>query len=153
MEEKLFSFREMTREDVPRVAEIELDSFTVPWSESSFRAIFGYENLHAIVALSENTVIGYAVFSNIFEDGEILNIACDKTFRKQGAAASLMSLCETAMKEKGVLNVFLEVRQSNTPARNLYKKLAYKEVGFRKNYYKNPIEDAILMRKELTQLN
>lgn len=92
----------------------------------------------------EEELCGYLSYSNICGEIEICKIAVLPKFRKKGIATELLE----KMLSDNYSKVFLEVRKSNIPAINLYKKLGFKEINRRKNYYSNPTEDAIIMTKE-----
>lgn len=142
---------EMTNEHISSVLEIERDSFTHPWSESSFLSELNKDSSFLYVALDdkEKEVIGYAVMSTVLDEGSLLDIAVSKEYRKQGVAKALFSkLLEVAYENK-LSFITLEVRASNTSAKALYDKLGFECVAVRKNYYSKPIEDAILMTKYL----
>ena len=143
----------MTLDDVDAVYGIECSSFSEPWSKSSLRAIFQYQNLNAIVAQTQDKISGYILLSHSYDEGEILRIACHPDFRRRGISKLLLGNAILLMKQLNVVSVFLEVRSSNIPAQNLYLGSGFKNVGFRKNYYKNPTEDALLLRMDISQTN
>jgi ribosomal-protein-alanine N-acetyltransferase len=94
------------------------------------------------VAVSENGVAGFAVARRLVEgEGELLNLAVDPVFRRHGVARRL--LCELTSRHPGIL--WLEVREGNAAARNLYKSLGFVEVSARRNYYPDRGESAIVM--------
>ena len=83
-------------------------------------------------------------------EGELVDIAVSPAYRKQGLGQMLMTALLTEAEKRGACQVFLEVRQSNMPARNLYEKNGFRPIGLRKKYYKNPTEDAVLMCRVLS---
>ena len=89
--------------------------------------------------------MGYAGFWSVSGEGQITNIAVLKEFRRNKIACKMLSVLIDRAKELNLENLSLEVRESNTAAINLYLGMDFKKVGTRKNYYKNPTEDAILM--------
>ena len=140
----------MTEADLDEVTLLERECFSVPWSRDSFEDVMKYSFLGGFCARVKGELAGYGVFHSLFEDGEILDIAVGKSFRGLGIAKKLMSFMESEAALRGACRMMLEVRRSNAEARGLYLGLGYKETGVRKNYYKNPTEDAILMEKVLS---
>lgn len=127
--------------DIPQIMKIEKVSFQdFSWSEESF--ILSMNN--TLVADSNGEILGYIVISKIQNEINIDNIAVRPDMRQKGIGSSLL---EFVIKENPNSIFFLEVRPSNTPAINLYKKFGFKEMYIRKNYYIN--EDAIIMAKNL----
>lgn len=92
-------------------------------------------------------VVGYIGGYFYLEDGEIINFLIDKKYQRCGYGTLLFQSLLNEAKEKGVNKITLEVRKSNDPAINFYKKFGFKQILVRKHYYKNG-EDAILMMKE-----
>lgn len=95
-------------------------------------------------------VAGFAVLSTVLDEAEILEVAVAGNLRREGIASGLMTEILDWCKQNGISQIFLEVRESNCAARNYYKKFDFVENGFRKNYYKNPPENAVLMSKKLS---
>ena len=96
-------------------------------------------------------VYGYVGLVLIPYESDITNITVSGECRRQGIATRLMEELFRRCPEKGVTVVHLEVRESNESARALYKKLGFVEDGRRKRYYTDPVEDAILMTKNLAE--
>ncbi len=140
--------REMRAEDIPILAAIERDNFSDPWSEASFEAEL--KNPYGITLVAE-TMTGVSGYLNAFLVGGNLHI---NTFcvvsaqRRKGVASALMErLLEKAVSE-GVEDATLEVREENVSAQALYRKFGFVPVGIRKRFYREPEEDAVLMKKE-----
>ncbi len=139
-----------------KIMEIENSSFTVPWSKKSFSDAILSDNIHVNVVGKRTDgdfkVCGFSCVLIIGEEVEILNIAVENGERKKGLGALLMKhLTDTATRLGGSV-IFLEVRESNLPARSLYKKYGFEEIGTRKNYYTMPTENAVIMQKNLTRM-
>ena len=136
----------MCPEQVKDVAEIEKICFSSPWSEESIE-----ESLKSgtkfFVAEKCGKVLGYIGISCILDEGYIANIAVLPKERKTGVATALLNRVFSLAKDESLSFVSLEVRESNTPAVSLYKKLGFKTEGRRKNFYENPKEDALIMTK------
>ena len=80
------------------------------------------------------------------DEGEILNLAVSPAGRRHGLGRALVEKAVATLRERGVGQIYLEVRESNAPARALYAARGFKEVGRRKQYYRRPVEDAIVLR-------
>lgn len=134
------------------ILEIEKASFTCPWSEQSFLEAFDSPNITIYAAISGecDTAVGFACVLSIGEEAEILNIASSPDFRRMGTGTALLDFAINECVLSGVREFFLEVRESNTPARRLYEKLGFEELGVRKKYYTKPTENAIIMRKSIS---
>ena len=126
---------------------IEKSSFPKPWTKEMFLGSAGNKLVSFIVAVEENKVIGYCLFSIICETAEILNIAVSPDFRGGGFAKQMLEYVIDKIKNNGVKNILLDVRVSNTAAKQLYAKFGFQAFGVRKNYYGN--EDGLALRKIL----
>ena len=135
--------------DLKAVAEIESVSINPPWSYKAISDFAEYETNRILVAKISDIVVGYITYSVVLDEVQIANVAVHPDFRRQGIAEELLSHLDSLSKSSDMCIITLEVRQSNLPAIKLYEKCGYAEVGRRKNYYKNPTEDAILMNLTL----
>ena len=133
---------------LPEVAEIERLCFSEPWSEQSLRLLLGDGGL-GVVAVKERFVLAYGGMNLVLDEGSVTNIAVHPAYRRLGLGREVTRALLRFAKEKGVTDVFLEVRESNLPARTLYKSFGYREDGKRRNFYSNPREDAVLMSKDI----
>jgi len=125
---------------------IECECFPDPWSRKSFESEINEKHSYLFVAVDENeTVLGFASMWHIVNEGQICNIAVSPKFRSCGVGTRLLEKLISIAGEMDMIGLTLEVRVSNTPAINLYKKYGFKQEGLRKNYYENPTEDAIIM--------
>lgn len=135
------TIRKMTLEDIPRVMNIENACFSgEAWSPDSFEFSILNQGYAALVADSGDDIAGYTVVS-LFGEANIDSLAVKSEYRRQGVAKALIKAALSGFTG----DVFLEVRQSNLPARELYRKLGFEQIYVRKNYYINPAEDAIVM--------
>lgn len=137
--------RKATKEDLPQILEIEQDSFTKPWTLDALLHEVQYADAHFEVAVIDDNVVGFCILRHLSVDGEIINFAVKKEYRRCGVGDSLLKSLINYADENNLESIFLEVRQSNEPAINLYKKQGFFEIGIRKNYYDKPIENAITM--------
>ena len=139
---------EMKSEHVPQVAELEKLCFADPWSqmsiESELRNLWSYW----LVAVQDDQVVGYIGSQSSIDETDVMNIAVHPQWRRQGIGESLINRLVDDLKNRGSHALMLEVRASNEPAIGLYEKLGFTQVGCRKNYYRNPKEDARILRKE-----
>ena len=139
-------FRRMQETDLDKVVWLEKEIFTTPWSRTSFQESLEKTYSYFFVA-QEKEVVGYCGIHNLGGDGEITNVAVDKNWRKKHVAHSMLEFAMHEAGKEGVEAFTLEVRVSNTPAIKLYEKLGFVNQGIRKNFYQNPVEDAIVMWK------
>jgi ribosomal-protein-alanine N-acetyltransferase len=143
------SIRPMRLADLTRVLEIELQCFTMPWSEATFRGLLRRSDADLYVAEINNEVVGYSVFWSVIDQGELGNVSVAPGWRRRGIGERLVKTVLHSAGQRGVREVFLEVRVSNTAAQKLYERYGFAQVGRRRNYYLEPIEDALVMRHVL----
>ena len=136
---------------VMQVAGLEAQCFSMPWSEKAFADAVESPNYEYIVALdgADDSVIGYAGMQVVLDEAEITNIAVAAPYRRRGIAVKLLEGLEMICRKRNVKYLHLEVRESNTAARSLYGKMGFEIDGIRKNFYKKPDENAVLMTKFL----
>ena len=139
---------EMNAAHVLEVAALEKICFADPWSEMSIASELQSLWSYWLVALEDDRVIGYVGSQSSIDEADIMNVAVHPDFRRQGIAEALINRLVADLKERDIHALLLEVRVSNTPAITLYEKLGFSQVGRRKNYYHNPKEDALILRKE-----
>ena len=139
----------MNADHVAQVADLEKICFdTEAWSLNSVTSELNNPLSLWLVAVEEDRVAGYVGSQSVCGESDMMNIAVHPDFRRQGLAEQLVDHLVAALKEKGNVSLTLEVRASNAPAIALYEKTGFSEVGRRKNYYRNPKEDALILRKE-----
>ena len=138
----------MTQCHVSQIAELEKICFNDPWSENSIASELGNRLSHWLVVLDGEKVVGYVGSQTVLGETDMMNIAVHPDYRKQGIATELIEALIQVLKERGSHSLMLEVRESNDPAKELYLKMGFKLVGIRKNYYRNPKENALILRKE-----
>lgn len=139
----------MCEKHIPQIAALEKASFSVPWSEDGLRSELNNETAHFLVALTNNKVIGYIGVHEICGEAYITNVAVFPEYRRLGIGETLIDAATSGAKARNCDFISLEVRISNVPAIELYKKEGYNIVGQRKNFYSNPTEDAYIMTRYL----
>lgn len=140
---------ELKNEDVLVVAEIEKECFSKPWSEKAIKTEINNDLSYFVVAKVGNEVVGYGGMYSVMGEGYIYNIAVKFKYRRFGIGKDIVNELVNYSKNKNLKFLSLEVRKSNTPAINLYSNCGFEYVGNRKNFYTDPIEDAIIMTKFL----
>ena len=145
---KMIAYLSMREEHVEQVAELEKLCFSSPWSEKSIAGELSNPLSLWLVALDGERVVGYVGSQSVIDEADMMNIAVHPAYRRLGVAERLVTLLCDRLCEKGVLSLSLEVRASNEPAKALYEKLDFIQVGRRPNYYRAPREDALILRKE-----
>lgn len=131
---------------IGQVAALEQEIFAHPWSEASIQKAFEKEENIYIVAAEGQMVYGYCGIWCSFETADLCNIAVAPDKRGQGIAGEILRYAKDACRQKGVESILLEVRETNAAARSLYQKNAFEEISRRKQYYKDPVEDAVIMQ-------
>ena len=135
--------------DIPAVHAIEQSVFADPWSAQDFRDCVSSDVLfHVVETADGGSVAGYVVALDAADEGEILNLAVAPGGRRHGLGRALVHDILATLAARGVQHVYLEVRESNAPARALYAAHGFTEVGRRQQYYRRPVEDAIVLRRD-----
>ena len=147
------SLRRMTQADVPEVAGIETAAFSTPWSEETFRALLDRSGVELWVAEWSGGLAAYAILWRVLDEGELANIAVRSDLRGRGIGSSLLSRMLEVATDSGIRSLYLEVRESNGLAREMYARRGFQEIGVRKGYYEGPREDARVLKKSLESGN
>lgn len=139
----------MTKSDADAVYAIERDSFSVPWSRDDFLSLLENPGAAFWCAVdSEGSISGYAgLFYLPGDSADVMNLAVRGDRQRRGIASALLIRLEQFAVSQQVKLLMLEVRPSNQAARSLYRRMGFTEAGLRRNYYRHPTEDAILMNK------
>ena len=135
--------------DLSRILEIEEFSFSVPWSEDTFRTVLARSDTDFLVATLDGSVVGYAILWSTSGESELANIAVAGDRRRMGIGSALAAAAVEAARRRGSRIVFLEVRESNVSAAELYRGMGFLEIGVRKGYYKKPVEDARVLALDI----
>ena len=140
--------RLMTADHVAQVAQLEKLCFRDPWSENSVASELNNPLSLWLVAVEGEKVAGYVGSQSVMGESDMMNVAVHPDFRRQGIGERLILDLIDQLNQRGNHSLTLEVRASNVSAIGLYRKLGFVQVGLRKNYYRNPKEDALILRKE-----
>lgn len=144
----MIEFAEMQPRHVPQVAALEKICFADPWSEKSVASELENPLSYWLVAMDGEKLVGYVGSQTVLGETDMMNVAVCPDYRRQGIAEGLILALIHALKARESRCLTLEVRDSNASARALYEKLGFSEIGRRKNYYRSPKEDALILRKE-----
>ncbi len=141
----MLTVRAMKKADIEPVYRIETLSFRTPWSRQSLESELHHNLAHYLVAEDGGRVIGYCGMWVLFEECHITNIAVDPAYRKQGVGKALLF----AAMEVGLMYdaeaITLEVRETNRIAQDMYRKFDFEKQGYRKRYYSDTGEGALLL--------
>ena len=139
--------REMQKEDLIQVCEIEKANFSLPWSEKSFLESMERNDTLFLTAVAGEEVVGYLGCYCIDGTGEITNVAVKSSMRRRGIGRRLLQKLYEAGQVLDTKEFFLEVRESNEAAIGLYSREGFVKEGIRKNFYEKPVENALIMWK------
>ena len=138
----------MTEEHIEQVLQVEEACFSIPWTREDYQREMK-ENKMAIyrIAVLDDKIVGYAGMWHVVTEGHITNVAVLEQYRRRGVAKALMEEIINIAQQKQMIGITLEVRISNIAAQKLYTKYGFRPEGFRKNYYQDTKEDAVIMWK------
>ncbi len=138
----------MNKDHVSQIARLEAQCFSGPWSEKSIASELENPLSLWLVAEENDQVFGYVGSQTVLDESDMMNVAVDPRFRRQGIARALIETLIAELAKMGSRCLRLEVRVSNENARALYARMGFRQLGLRKNYYHNPKEDALILGKE-----
>lgn len=141
--------RGMLHVDIDQIVNIEKVCFSLPWSKASFENELKNEFAYYQCAEEAGRVVGYMGMWKIIDECHITNVAVLPEYRNKQIASMLIKKMVEICKCSEISTMTLEVRVSNVPAINLYKKYGFFSVGKRPNYYVKPSEDALIMWKQI----
>jgi ribosomal-protein-alanine N-acetyltransferase len=145
----MIKIEKMDESHVAPIAQLETLCFSDPWSENSIASELASRLSYWLVAVEDGQVLGYIGSQSVLGESDMMNVAVHPDHRRRGIAEMLVTTLSHDLKERDNVCLTLEVRASNMPAIGLYEKLGFVQVGLRKNYYRNPREDALILRKAL----
>lgn len=138
----------MSETHIPEIAELETMCFADPWSHNSIASELTNPLSLWLIAMEEERVVGYIGSQTVMGETDMMNVAVHPEYRRNGIARALIEALVLALKQRGSCSLTLEVRSSNIAAIALYESIGFTEAGRRRNYYRNPREDALILRKE-----
>jgi ribosomal-protein-alanine N-acetyltransferase len=141
--------RPATLADLAELVELEVGSFNDPWSEEQLRAALGWPGAVALVAENDTGLTGYVLGRVIVDQAEILSLATSALHRRRGIGGELLTTALAEMVGRGARSAWLEVRESNEAARALYAAAGFVAAGRRRDYYRQPVEDALVLHRTL----
>jgi ribosomal-protein-alanine N-acetyltransferase len=133
-------------EDLHSISVIERLAFSDPWSEASFAGLLSGQRVRLTVAEAEHAVVGYSVLLLATPDADLANLAVAPAARGNGVGRRLLDGVVATARSSGVEYMYLEVRQSNVRAIALYESVGFRPFSVRRKYYREPIEDAHVLR-------
>lgn len=135
--------------DLPALLRIEREAFPIPWSERAFRLVMRRDPGAVLVAERSGRVAGYAALWVSADEAELADLAVAPEHRRRGVGRTLLRACLREAAARGASEIFLQVRESNGPARSLYREAGFREAGRRTGYYRAPAEDALVFMREI----
>ena len=147
-----FLLRPAAEGDIAEVVAMERACYSDPWPASSFATLPSNDRVCFLVARDSVTsaLLGFVIAWHVENEGELANLAVAPEHRRTGIGAALLEAVTTDALGRGTSELYLEVRESNSAARQLYRAAGFEEVGRRKRYYRRPDEDALILRRTLT---
>ena len=139
--------------DLADVVAMERVCYSDPWPASSFATLPTNDRVCFVVARDSGggKLLGFAIAWHVLDEGELANLAVAPEHRRRGIGQALLDAVTTDALGRGTSQLYLEVRESNSAARQLYGAAGFEEVGRRKRYYRHPVEDALILRRTLTE--
>lgn len=136
--------------DLAGIAALEAEVFSHPWNEEMVSSsIQGTYDHVKILETSEGEIAGYIIYSAVCDSADLLRVAVDAGLRRRGIGCKLMETMIDDCKARNVQSIFLEVRESNAAAIAMYEQFGFIKISTRKKYYDSPVEDGLVMQKQL----
>ncbi len=136
--------------DLAEVAALERRCYADPWPPSSFASLPDNPAVYfAVGTRADGGLLGYVIAWHVLDESELANLAVESSARRSGIGAQLLDSALEDARQRASSRVYLEVRESNVSARQLYSSRGFAEIGRRKKYYRSPEEDALILRCEL----
>ena len=141
--------RKMEMKDTQKVYQLSRESFSEPWALAAIEKEMTNPVASYFVAEMDGEVIGFGGMWHVLDEGEIINIAVQKSYHRQGIGKLILNQLVAEARKRELVAIHLEVRASNEAAKRLYLKHGFNSIARRKAYYHNPTEDAVIMTCEL----
>ena len=148
----MIEYISMGPEHIDGLAKVEEECFNSGYGRNTFEKELENKLAFYVVATEDAEVLGYAGMWNMCGSADIMNVGVRPVHRRRGIGEAMLEKMEEYCGNNDVFEINLEVRESNTPARMLYKKMGYEEIAVRKGYYDGK-EDAVIMKKVLREEN
>ena len=142
-------FVPLARAHIDDLMAIELEAYPEPWTRGMFEDELRSRCSRFFVVLHNDAIVGYGGYWLVLDEAHITSVTIRKADRGRGWGRRLINYLLEHAQAEGVKTASLEVRQTNTPAQNLYRSLGFQQVGLRKGYYPQSGEDAVVMMKEM----
>ncbi len=139
--------REMLVEDLDQVIKIERELFSPPWTREGFFTYLTHKDAMFLVVEEKGEILAYCGLLMVLDEGDITNVAVRPDRQREGIGHFLMDSLIRLAEEQGVTTIHLEVRVGNDTAIRLYERMGFTRDGIRKQYYTDPVEDALLMTR------
>ncbi|MGN8632439.1 ribosomal protein S18-alanine N-acetyltransferase [Blautia sp. HCP3S3_G3] len=139
--------REMVVDDLDQVMEIEQDLFAVPWTREGYFTFLTRDDAMFLVVEEKGRILAYCGLLMVLDEGDVTNVAVRRDRQKEGIGNFLMESLIRLADGMGVTTIHLEVRSGNETAIRLYERNGFARDGIRRNYYTDPVEDALLMTR------
>lgn len=142
--------RPASRADVAAIARLELRAFSDAWTEAQLTDALKAPGAIGLVAEEDDDIlVGHLIGRSVVDEGEILTVAVDPDRRRRGIGQQLLLAAMAQLHARGVGRLWLEVRASNSGAQALYTSHGFIPAGRRRGYYRDPVEDALVLRRDL----
>ncbi len=145
------TIREMKIADIPIMMELEKELFSVPWSEAMFSEEIKGHYAYVLQKDENEEIIGYLSGWKLLDEFTITNIGITGNFQRMGFCTKLVKFIISKLLYEKCFKFTLEVRESNQKAIALYEKIGFEQIGLRGNYYRDPVENAVIMRLNMLQ--
>ena len=138
-----------TGEHIPSVASLEAATFADPTSEGALMSLMSTEGAFCAACVEGEELIGFCTVVTVLDEAQIINVATDARHKRQGIASDVLRFVLDECRGRGIISISLEVRESNEAAKALYRAHGFAVAGTRRDFYKNPRENALVMVKNL----
>lgn len=145
-----YLIRPTTPADLEALEALEAIAFSDPWNRAMLEEALISRGAVAMVAEVDGRIVGSVMARSVAAEGEILSLSVDPTKRRAGLGRELLAAAVAALRDHGVVDVWLEVRASNHAAISLYQQAGFVAAGIRRGYYRRPTEDAVVLRLDLS---